>query len=110
MEDLSDLKVGDRVIQRYSSWTGIVESVKTIEKITPTGLIRVDGYLFRKNGSCRGDGNLSIRRWSQEEEDKINRIRLEKKTKRTCINVFTERMNKLTYEQAVAILKILKGE
>lgn len=110
MEDLSELKVGDKVIMNYGGWDAI-RKVHVIDKITPSGLIGIGKHLFYKNGKERGKYQcLRIEEWTKEKEDEINRIRLEKETNRTCINVFTERMNKLTYEQAVAILKILKGE
>lgn len=110
MEDLSDLKAGDKVIQIYRNWYGTNESVRTVEKITPSGLIKVGGVLYYKNGLRRGQYGSEIKRYSKEEEDRINLEALERKTKDACKNVFDKCRNNLTYEQAVAILKILKGE
>lgn len=110
MTDLSDLKAGDKVLQFYSAWSGCRKSVEVVEKITPSGLIKVDGLLFYKNGLVRGGSNTRIERWTQEAEDEVNRMALESASRTECIIAFNKRKSKLTYEQSIAILKILKGE
>lgn len=50
--EFKNLKVGDKVFVYYTGRTAI----KAVEKITPTGLIKVDGILFNANGYARGGG------------------------------------------------------
>ena len=59
MTTLSELKKGDKVtIYRGSYITGI----HRIDKITPTGFIKVGDALYNKDGSRRGEGSI----WNRE--------------------------------------------
>lgn len=55
-----NLKVGDKVLMR-STWHTMI---KVVDKITPTGLIKVGGYTFRPDGCERGGDNWH--RWHIE--------------------------------------------
>lgn len=51
---LQKLKPGDNVvIYEWYSFGGCKYYIKPIEKITPSGLIKVDGHLYRQNGYIR---------------------------------------------------------
>lgn len=56
MEWLSQLKVGDKVIISRAHWGS---KVSTVEKITPTEMIKVDKRMFNKDGRERGNRGYS---------------------------------------------------
>lgn len=110
MADFSNLKVGDKVIINLGGWDKI-RKIRTVERITPSGLIGLCGRLFYKDGRERGRNRFTTRleEWTQEKEDEINRLDIERRARNSCIDVFEQCSSNLTYEQSVAILEILKG-
>lgn len=50
MDNFKKLQVGDLVFVYYPSCT----CIKSVQKITSTGLIKVDGLLFNADGYLRG--------------------------------------------------------
>ena len=99
---LARLKAGDEVI--YSHYGEYKVSV--VEKITPTGLIRVQNRLFNKDGSARGEmfGGHLIECTAERKENiqKEEFVRLVWKEMRN--------LKRLSYKQAVEIKKILDSE
>lgn len=103
-EWIDNLKEGDKVIVTTGGYYAAKE-VKEVEKITPSGLIKVDGYLYKQNGYKRGG---SPRRLIEATDEAILQIEHETKI-RKCFSVMAN-TQKLSYEQAVAIIGILEGE
>ena len=105
MIDLSDLKIGDKVVM---SGRLINDTVKKIDKITPTGLIKIGTSFFYKNGSerCSDTWNSSrIRPCTPEDEENI-------KKKIFCSKVLKKinDMKSISYKNALKINKIFGGE
>ena len=101
-KDFSDLKVGDQVIV----WNRYRRCVSKVDGVTPTGLIRVDGELFKPNGSRRGGDSWSrsyLERATPEEVESIRRSETIKKAQILMERVYP------TYEQAVKIIETLGG-
>lgn len=99
-----NVKAGDKVIVigRFS------KSVSKVEKITPTGLIKVDGRLYYDTGNERGGDvwtSNTIYEYSEEEGRKIIENNYIKKTITKLRKIET-----LTYKQAVAINNVLESE
>lgn len=97
---LKSLKAGDIVI--VSSHFG--ESICKVEKITPTGKIRVGGNLFT-DGLHRQVWGYD--RLEEATDERIAKIRKKAKI-RKVLNLMRETKD-ITYEEAVAIEKILTG-
>ena len=96
---LKKLKAGDKVI--YCTWGNFrryEEYVATVEKITPSGFIKVHGILFNTNGEPRGDWRCRLK---QATPEKIKEIQETKYILET-LNIMHS-CEALTYEQAKAI-------
>lgn len=97
------VKKGDKVIL----YTFFGKSVEVVEKITPKGYIRVNGMLFNADGTQRTSDvwqRNSITEYSQELADEISKESTIRKALKLAHDVSI-----LSYEQAVEIIKILKG-
>lgn len=107
MNDFRNLKKGDKVIVCYFSLFGPKdEKVAVVERITPTGLIRVDGRLYRPNtGTCRNNDNYSLTAYSEEKG-----IRIMQENTVSDMLAKLHQLEQLSYEQAVQIDKILTKE
>lgn len=106
MEELK-VKVGDKVL--YNHWHfGTTEEIVTVTKVTPTGRIKIDfcDTQFDKYGRQIGRrdsySSSSISIPTDEDYKRIMQRRVISKAKSLMENV------KLTYEQAVEIIKILE--
>lgn len=68
---LRELKVGDKVIVV----TDYNKSVKIVDKITPTGRIKIGNTTFDHNGYEIGSGwrRDILREWTQEGENELNK-------------------------------------
>ena len=100
MEKL-DLKVGDKVVV-VGNWS---KSIKTVERITPKGAIRVNGTLYDEYGYQKGGDiwqRTSIFKATKEDVRKIKENDFIRETIREM-----KLVSNLTYEQAVEIRKIL---
>lgn len=105
-----NVKVGDKVLYRLWTFSGTVERIETVTRVTPTGRIRIDGSgsQFDKYGremggdSWRGGANLSI---PTEEDYK----RIEENAVISEALSLMEKLNKKTlpYDKAVKIVEIL---
>lgn len=103
--EIKDLKVGDEVYFEY--WGGWREYWRksVVERITPTGLIRASGNLFRKDGYLRGGGAKIY-----TSNDEFAKNEYDKQQKQKFVNSMVAKINKdgMTYEQAVKIKEILE--
>ena len=71
MDDwLKNLKAGDSVIVS-NGWN---DEIRSIEKVTQSGLIKVCGKLYDKYGRARGEHGYHINRLVQATEDRIQEI------------------------------------
>lgn len=105
-----NVKVGDKVLYRFWTFSGTVEQIETVTRVTPTGRIRIDGSgsQFDKYGremgcdSWRGGANLSI---PTEEDYK----RIEENAVISNALSLMGKFNKKTlpYDKAVKIVEIL---
>ena len=96
-----DLKVGDKVFAVNTFY----KKLRQVEKITPTGLIRVGGRLYNQNGSLRSSDT-----WNTEHLEIANDDTIEKFKEEVFVNKCKSRMSKkveLTYSQAKRIMDIL---
>lgn len=98
---LADLKVGDKVIVNYSS-----ELVRAVDRITPTGRIKVCGYTFSPQGIGIGY-DYRAPRLAEYTPEEAERLRLEAQQRHLAIeanniNYFGLSLDKL--ERIVAIL------
>lgn len=105
-----NVKVGDKVLYRLWTFSGTIERIETVTRVTPTGRIRIDGSnsQFDKYGremgadSWRGGAHLSI---PTEEDYK----RIEENAVISKALSLMEKLNKKTlpYDKAVKIVEIL---
>ena len=96
-----DLKVGDKVFVVDTFY----KKLRQVEKITPTGLIRVGSKLYSQNG-CLRCSNL----WNTEHLEIANDETIEEFKKEVFVSKCKSRMGKkveLTYSQAKRIMDIL---
>lgn len=107
-EWLKQLKTGDEVIIREWHCSGSTYKKANVEKITPTGFIRVCGILYKpQDGNSRsGNGDLL------DSNDKQTVKSLDKYMKGKFVLATMQRIRstdykKVTYEQAVQICKIM---
>lgn len=105
---LSQLKPGDDVIVNAWDWSGSSYCMEKVEKITPTGLIRVDGILYRpQDGYSRSRGSRIL---DPSDEDVANRLKAYNQKsiiRETIYKMRNMNYEKVTYEQAVEIRKIM---
>lgn len=103
MEKLN-VKVGDKVILqgRYE------ESIHTVEKITPTGLIKVCGHTFYDNGVQRGGNAWNSFRLIEATPEAIQRIKDRKTVHKAismCRKVTTDKIDIDTANKLIALLE-----
>lgn len=111
MNDVLNVKVGDEVLYVLSSYSRI-EEIAIVTKITPTGRIRIDKSKnqFDKYGWQMGNTGWRGRDYiciltSDKKEEILRKSKIAE-----CIRIFDDSKNKLTYDQAKAIVSILLGE
>lgn len=105
MEEKLNVKKGDKVILCCGLRN---KRVAIVEKVTPKGFIKVNGELYYDDGRKRGGSYLwntdFIKKYTEEEGRKIGEDMYIRVTREKLQNI-----DKLTYEQAVAINKILEN-
>lgn len=108
--DFSTLNVGDKVVL-VNRTGGLI--VTTIIKITPTGRVRVKynpSVFFDKHGNEMSQDiwghSMYLRPWTKELEEYIIQAQLERDARKTAKQLVADTM--LTYEQSMAIIKILE--
>lgn len=105
-DDFKNLQVGDLVFVYYQSSTYI----KPVQKITPSGLIKVDGNLFNQNGRIRGGGSYCTTRIEIATPEKIEEFRQRVYIKRIINNLKKLTTEDITIEQAKEINRILESK
>lgn len=111
MADLN-VKKGDTVLVYQSQYGEVKKRLSTVDNVTPTGRIKVNGLTFAPNGSKMGGNELgTLVRIEEISEEQIEEIKEEIKRDKV-IKIATGRMRDfngtLAYEDAVAILNILE--
>lgn len=102
-----DVKIGDKVIiyGRYGH-----DTIGTVTKVTPAGSFAVDCYgtsLFDKTGRLKGAGTWDTTRADLATEEDIQRVKREKVIREVCLMLNRLKTTDLTYDQAIAVWKIL---
>lgn len=104
MDELN-VKAGDKVIVRCPAYG--IRRVETVDKVTPTGRIKVNSTYFNKAG-CEIGGNVwhrsHIVKATESEIKEIEQAEIIRGALYQLHNLST-----LTYEQAVLIKSILEG-
>lgn len=105
-DDFKNLQVGDLVFVYYQSST----CIKPIQKITPSGLIKVDGNLFNQNGHIRGGGSYCTTRIEIATPEKIEEFRQRVYIKKVYRKLKELSVDDITLEQAKEINRIFSFE
>lgn len=105
-DDFTKLQVGDLVFVYYQSST----CVKPVQKITPSGLIKVDGNLFNQNGCIRGGGSFCTTRIEIATPEKIEEFRQRVYIKKVYCKLKELSVDDITLEQAKEINRIFNFE
>lgn len=105
-DDFKNLQVGDLVFVYYRSST----CVKPVQKITPSGLIKVDDNLFNQNGHIRGGGSYCTTRIEIATPEKIEEFRQRVCIKKVYRKLKELRVDDITFEQAKEINRIFNFE
>lgn len=107
-EWLKQLKAGDDVVIRTWNWGGSGYTNAKVEKITPTGFIRVKGILYKPNDGNSRSGNSGLLDPNDETTIKLLKEHTEKTfVKQTMYKIRNTSNENITYEQAVEIRKIM---
>lgn len=110
-EWLKQLKAGDDVVIRTWNWGGSSYTNAKVEKITPTGFIRVEGILYKLQDGNSRSANSGLLDPNDETTIKLLKKYKENKFVRETVNkIRSTNYNDVTYEQAVAIRKIMGWE
>lgn len=109
-EWLRQLKVGDEVI--YHSWGfGDPYILLKVDKITPTGFIRVNETLFRPNdGYARSGCACILDPNNQESAQRLKEYNNHVFVYKTMQKLGATNADNVTYDQAVEIAKIMGWE
>lgn len=105
-ENLKNIQVGDMVFIHYHSH----KCIKPVQKITPSGLIKVDGNLFNSNGFIRGGGAYCTTRIEIATPEKVEEFRQQTYIKKVLANLKELKLEDITFEQAERISHILDFE
>lgn len=107
-EWLKQIKSGDDVVIRNWNWGGSGYDNAKVEKIIPTGFIRVEGALYKPQDGNSRSGNSNLLDPNDETTIKILKKYKENNFVRETMDKIREtNYNDVTYEQAVAIRKIM---
>lgn len=107
-EWLKQLKAGDDVVVHARDWSGSSYCMEKVEKITPTGLIRVDGILYRpQDGYSRSRGSGILDPSDEDVENRLKAYNQKSIIRETIYKMRNINYEKVTYEQAVEISKIM---
>jgi len=99
------INVGDKVIV-HGRWNG--DHISIVEKITPTGLIKVEGKTFYEDGTQRGGdawSRVSITEVTPEALQKINDRATIQKAIQLCRNVTIKGIDIDTANKLIALLE-----
>lgn len=100
---IKNLKAGDKVIVCYR---GIYsdDTVKTVDKVTPTGRIKVGCDYYNQNGWPRNHGGTHLEEATAEA---LEAIRQRDVIRKAVSSAHATRTDGITYEQAVKLLEVL---
>lgn len=111
MSNLSNLKVGDKVIVRG---TRTDDAVGEVVKITPSGLIDVKryGYVTRYNqdGYERGGSAWFSTRIIPATDDELRRVYADIDRRKLANDISNTKWNDISYERLCIIKDVLEGE
>jgi len=100
---LAELKPGDKVLIENSQ-------VAIVDRITPTGKIRIGTSTFTKYGKREGDGHwhfVHLYQWTQEREDEIK----DERTKNKAANYLNDfNFKSLPLETLNTIIQLIEKE
>lgn len=98
---LQKLKPGDNVVVCSWNWMGSRQyKIKPVEKITPSGLIKVNGSLYRPDGHTRGEYARCVL-LNPKDEDVMAKVRHYKETELVSNVLYRLRkLDSLTAKQA----------
>jgi hypothetical protein len=105
---LDSLRVGDKIVYDVSRYGKPEYRVTTIKRITPKrSFITEEDLKFKTEGAYKIDSfsYLYMQPYTAEMEEKINRNKLERKTK---ILLYNLNISKLTDEKLLKLLNTLK--
>lgn len=103
---IKNLKEGDLVIVE----TRLSSRIAKVEKITPSGLIKVNGVLYNKNGLMRGGDSWNIPILREATDEVVQQVRETQLIAKAKALMHSEKAANINGEQAKAIIKILEGE
>lgn len=107
-EWLKQLKAGDDVVIRTWNLGGSGYINAKVEKITPTGFIRVEGALYKPKDGMSRSGGSELLNPTDEKTIKLLKEYTEKTfVKQTMYKIRNTCNENITYEQAVEIRKIM---
>lgn len=100
---IKNLKAGDKVIVCYR---GIYsdDTVKTVDKVTPTGRIKAGCDYYNPNGRPRNHGGTHLEEATAEA---LEAIRQREVIRKAAYRVSFVRADDITYDQAVKLLEVL---
>lgn len=105
-DDFTKLQVGDLVFVHYRSTI----CIKPVQKITPTGLIKVNDNLFNKNGFIRSSDKYNTTYIEIATPEKIEEFRQRVYIKKVYRKLKELRVDDITFEQAKEINRIFNFE
>lgn len=105
-KNLKNIQVGDMVFIYYHSHT----CIKPVQKITPSGLIKVDGNLFNSNGRIRGGGSYCTTYIEIATPEEIEEFKQRMYIKKVLAHLKKLKFEDITFEQAERISHILDFE
>lgn len=100
---IKNLKAGDKVIVCYRSIYSD-DIVKTVDKVTPTGRIKVGCDYYNPNGWPRGRISTYIKEATAEA---VEAIRQRDVIRKAVSRVSALRASSITYDQAMKLLEVL---
>lgn len=108
MEDKLNLKKGDKVFVKYGGYGNPGYLLKTVDKITPTGKIRVAGVLYGTDGYRKAGGWSydNLVQYTTEREDTLKQMALKSKMRNSLKNID---WYGLPDEKISAVYNIVKG-
>lgn len=105
-DELKNLQVGDMVFVYYTGRT----CIKAVQKITPSGLIKVDGNLFNTNGFIRGGGAYCTTHIEIATPEMIKEFKQRIYVKKTLADLQKLTVDDISFEQAQEINRIFVFE
>lgn len=103
---IKNLKEGDLVIVE----SNLSSRIAKVEKITPSGLIKVNGVLYNKDGFMRGGDSWNMPKLREATDEAVQQVRDIQLIAKAKALMHSEKAANINGEQAEAIIKILEGD